>query len=223
MKATNTSGPDFLHSIAFLEIDLLVRQKEYSKALSTLEELAIKLEESPLDIYQHIKVMIAKAHIYDQAGVPQKGVSVALRAATLAYNAKILPALWDAVRAICAILHSLKEFKASIQLMESIMPQVLECEDCSLTAHSYSMLADAHVGQAGKVRSQLIQYKEHLSKGLENLGQAFDEYSRIENITGQCEMLAKKATIMHLNGDAILANDCASQYLSIRKAAKEVA
>ena len=43
------------------------------------------------------------------------------------------------------------------------------------------------------------------------------EYSRIEDIKGQCEMIAKKATIMHLVGDLELANDYAAKYLDLKK------
>ena len=189
--------------------------------MSILESLATSLKEGDFDIYQRIKVMIIKAQVYEVAGIPQKGFSVALRAAILAHHTKILPALWEAIGAICAILHSLKEFEGSMRLLESIMPQVLECEDCDLTARSFSLLADAHVGAAGTAKIGTLQRKEQLTKGLENLEMAFHEFSKIEDVRGQCEMLAKKATIMHLNDDSMLANDCAARYLAIRKGAKE--
>ena len=57
-------------------------------------------------------------------------------------------------------------------------------------------------------------------KALEHIERSFDEFSRIEDVRGQCEMIAKKATIMHLNGDPVLANDCAAKYLDIKRAAK---
>ena len=221
LKNINASSHDLLQSISLLEIDLLVRRRDFSQALNVLEDLVSRLDEGSPDVYQHIKIMTIKADIYDKLGLPQKGFSVALRAANLAYKTKIFPALWAAILAVCAILHSLKEFKGSIRLLESILPQVLECEDCYLAARSYSLLADAHVGQGGNLRNNAKQCKEQLTKGLENLDRAFDEHLRIDNISGQCEVLAKRATIMHLNGDTVLANDCAAQYLSIRKAARE--
>ena len=165
--------------------------------------------------------MTLKAQIYVKAGTPQKGFSVAIRAALLAHRARILPALWMAVGTVCAVLQSLTEFQASLQLLESIMPQVLECEDCDLAAHSFSLLTDAHIGMAGLAKAGTLQRKEQLMKGLGNLDRAFDEYSKIEDVRGQCDTLAKKATIMHLNGDPVLANDCAAQYLAIRNLAGE--
>ena len=200
-----------------LEIDLNVRRGHYAKALEILENLSSKLADGEADIFQRIKLMTLKARIYDKAGIPQKGFSVALRAASLAHRARLLPALWEAVGAVCGILVSLKEFRAAAKLLESIMPQTLECEDCNLSAQMFSLLADAHMGMAGQANAETLPRKEQLTKALDNIGRSFDEFSRIEDVKGQCEMMAKKATIMHLNGDPVLANDCAAKYLDIKR------
>ena len=189
--------------------------------MDLLEARATKFDEDRVDVYQRVKLMTLKARIYEKVGIPQKGFSVALRAASVAHQAQLLPPLWEAVGSVSAVLNSLKNFDAVIEIVDSIMPRVLECEDCSLAAQSFSLLADAHVGKAGQVKADTIQRKEQLTKALESIGRSFDEYSKIEDIKGQCEMLAKKATIMHLNGDPVLANDCAAQYLSIVAAAKD--
>ena len=189
--------------------------------METLENLADTLHEENADIYWRIKIMTLKARIYDFAGLPQKGFSVALRATSLAFKAKLLPCLWESINALTAIFNSLSEFTASIALLEAIVPQVLECEDCDLAARTFSLLADGHVGVAGQAKPDSIQRKEQLTKGLENLERAFDQFELMEDVRGQCEMLAKKATIMHLNGDPVLANDCAAKYLAIKDAAKE--
>jgi anaphase-promoting complex subunit 5 len=202
-----------------LEVDLLTRRGDYSKAMEMLEHLATKLDDEEADIYQRVKLMTLKAQIYDISGTPQKGFSVALRAASLAHRARLLPALWEAVGRIGAILISLKEFSATTKLLGSIMPQVLECEDCNLSAHTFSLLADAHVGMAGQAKAESLQRKEQLTKALEHIERSFDEFSRIEDVRGQCEIMAKKATIMHLNGDPVLANDCAARYLDVTRAA----
>lgn len=204
-----------------LEMDLLIRRGDYSKAMEMLEELATKFNEEEADTYQRVKLMILKAQIYEKSGLPQKGFSVALRAASLAHRARLLPALWEAVGRVSAVLISLKEFSAAVKLLESIMPQVLECEDCNLSAQTFALLADAHVGMAGQAKAETLQRKEQLTKALERIERSFDEFSRIEDVRGQCEMMAKKATIMHLNGDPVLANDCAAKYLDIKRAAKD--
>jgi len=209
--------------VRLLEINLHTRRQDYTKAMDSLSKDAENFQEHGADFFQQIKLLILKARIYDKAGIPQKGFSIAIRAASLAYKARLLPVLWDAVGALCRVLISLKEFEAAARLMESIMPQVLECEDCELAANSFSCLADSHMGLAGQMRTGSLKRKEHLTKASGYLDRSFDDMSRIGDVQGQCETLAKKAAIMHLNGDFLLANDYAAKYLGIRKAAKEEA
>lgn len=207
------------YSISLLHLELLIRQQNYSAALSTLEEYHTKLAEEKSDIYQRVKLLTLKARILDKCGRPEKGFSIAVRAATIAHRAKLLPALWDAVGAVCNVLISLKEFAAAGKMLDSIMPQMLECEDCDLAARTYSLLVDAQMGQAGQANPEIAKRNEHLTKALEFIDGAFAEYSRIEDLQGQCEMMAKKATIMHLVGDLVLANDYAAKYLDIKREA----
>lgn len=214
-------GQDVSQTVCLLDIELQIRRKDHSRALEMLEQLITRVDSGTFDVAQQVKLMTLKVQILAEAGIPQKGFTIALRAAVTAYHAKIHPALWEAIGALCTILNRLDEFESSIRLMSSIMPQLLECEDCDLAARSFSVLADAHVGLAGKRRSQALQCREHLSRGLENLNNAFDRFSSVEDVLGQGEMLAKKATIMHIYGEPVLANDCAAQYLAIQRAAKE--
>ena len=214
-------GRDVSFSISLLEIDLHIRRSDFPTAFALLEKLATKTSEGEADVFHHIKIMILKARIYDKAGITQKGFSVAVRAAVLAHEARVLPALWEAIGAVSRVLISLKEFDAAVRLLESVMPRVLEGEDCNLAARTYSSLADAHMGMAGMCEAEAQQRKEQVLGALEYIDRSFDEFSRIEDITGQCEMMAKKATIMHLNGEPVLANDCAAKYLDMKKSAKK--
>ena len=189
--------------------------------MAVLEDLASRVEKEEADMCWRIKVMIVKARILEMAGTPQKGFSVSLRAANLAWTCKILPLLWESVAALCAVLNSVKEYDASSKLLESVLPQALECEDCGLIARIFSLTADCHVGMAGEAEAGSVQRKDRLSRALENLERAFDHFIQLEDVRGQCEMLAKKATIMHLNGELELADDCAAKYLSIKDATEE--
>jgi anaphase-promoting complex subunit 5 len=125
LKTAPAPDSEIAFSISLLHLDLLVRQGSYSEALRTLEEYHAKLEEENSDIAQRVKLLTLKARILDKCGRP-KGFSVAIRAATIAHRAKLLPALWDAVGAVSNVLISLKEFAAAGQMLDSIMPQVLE-------------------------------------------------------------------------------------------------
>ncbi|KAL8839070.1 MAG: hypothetical protein Q9170_001906 [Blastenia crenularia] len=220
LRAAPADDQELQHRVSLIEIELKMRRGDYSSSLSLLENTLSVMNRQKADILQRLRAMVLKARIYDKAGIPQKGFSVALRAASLAYKARILPVLWEAVGAVCKILVSVKEFDAAVKLLESVLPQALECEDCELAAFLYSSLADGLMGLAGQAQTGTLQRKEWLNKTSESLDRAFDEYSRIEDIRGQCETLAKRATIMHLNGDSVLANDCAAKYLDIKRAAR---
>jgi anaphase-promoting complex subunit 5 len=177
------------------------------------------MKEDGDDIYYIIRLLTMKALLQDKAGRPQKGFSVAVRAASIAWRARLIPALWGAMGAIANILTSLSEFRASYQILISILPRALECENCSLNAQLYSFLVDAYIGMAGQAELGSLKRKENLTKCLEFIDRAFSEYSSIEDIKGQCEMMAKKATIMRVVGEKVLANDYASAYLDLKKEA----
>ncbi|KAL8993414.1 MAG: hypothetical protein Q9169_006363 [Polycauliona sp. 2 TL-2023] len=219
LQAAPTGVPELQYNISIVEIQLYMRRSDYTHALSLLEQLLNDLNHQEADIFQLLQAMILKARIYDEAGIPQKGFSVALRAASLAHKGRLLPALWEAVGAIGRVLISMQEFEANVRLVENVLPQALECEDCDLAAYLFSCLADGHMGTAGQAKEGSLQRKEKLTKALEALDRAFENFARIEDIRGQCEMMAKKATIMHHSGDPVLANDCAARYLAIKKAA----
>ncbi len=219
LRAAPAPDSEVSFVVSLLHLELLIRQESYSEALRTLEEYHAKLVDEDSDIFQRVKLLTLKARIFDKCGKPEKGFSVAIRAATIAYRARLLPALWDAIGAISNILISLKEFAAAGKLLESIMPQVLECEDSDLAARTYSLLVDSQMGQAGEAKPESPKRKEHLTKALEFINCSFAEFSRLEDVKGQCEMMAKKATIMHLVGDLVLANDYAAKYLDLKREA----
>ena len=221
IRGNRNPDQDTAFVVAMLGVQLEFRKQNYNLAIELIEMHAKELQDRDADVFHRVKLMSLKARLYDKAGLPQKGFSVAVRAACLAYRARLLPLLWEAVGALCRVLISLNEFEAAARLLGSIMPQVLENEDCDLTANSFIFLADAHMGMAGQMNVGTSKRKEHMTKAMGFLERSFDEFSRVEDLEGQCEALAKKATILHLNGDLMLANDCAAKYLGIRKAAKE--
>lgn len=79
--------------------------------------------------------------------------------------------LFQAFNVIAGILTELGEYNAAYQILDSIMPQVLECEDSYLTAQCFSCLADGQVGLAGA--RQGVQRAEHLGRALGFIDRAF--------------------------------------------------
>jgi anaphase-promoting complex subunit 5 len=214
---TPQGDPDLTFELQILHVDFLTRSHNYPLALSTLESLATTLKTSHEDIYYLIRMLTLKALLHSKVGRPQKGFSIAVRAANLAWRARLLPALWHAVGAISNVLTSLREFHASISLLASILPRALEVEDLALAAQLYSFLADAHMGQAGQAAKGSRERTEGLTQALEWLERAGDSWRKVEDVLGERECMAKKAVIMHLVGDEGLKNDYAARYSDLGK------
>lgn len=93
--------------------------------------------------------MVFKADLLHKCGRPLKGLSVAISAATIAWRARLLPVLFQAFRTIAGILIHLREFEAAYNMLDRVMPQVLECEDAALNAACFGALAESQMGMAG--------------------------------------------------------------------------
>jgi anaphase-promoting complex subunit 5 len=212
---------DLAFEIHVLHIEYLMRRTDYGAALEKIEQLASEMKENADDLNLRVKLLTMKALLQDKVGRPQKGFSVAVRAASIAWRARLIPALWAAMGAIANILTSLSEFQASQQILVAIIPRALECENSFMNAQLYSFLVDAYMGLAGQAGAGSLKRKENLTKCLDFISRSFDEYSAIEDIKGQCEMMAKKATIMKVLGDDVLANDYAGAYLKLKKEAAQ--
>ncbi|KAL4930213.1 putative anaphase-promoting complex subunit Apc5 [Aspergillus undulatus] len=220
LKAIDLPDSDLSFLLSFLTVESLIRQANYAPALELIEKTAQSIHQDNFDIQPQVKLLCLKARIFEKMGQPQRGFSLAMRAASIAYRSRLLPGLWEAICALGSVLLSLKEFEAVSLMIESILPQILECSDCELAAGAYSLLVDSNMGIAGKIWSEGKNNpakKEHMNRALGFLDCAYDQYEEIEDIRGQCEMMAKKATVMHLTGDSVLANDYAAKYLDLRK------
>lgn len=221
LQSIHLPDSDISPLISFLTIEHQIRQGNYSQAFETVEKAAQTMHQDSFDIHFQIKLLCLKARILEKTDQPQRGFSLAMRAASIAHGSRLLPGLWEAICVLGGVLLSLGEFEAVSELMESIMPRVLETDDCDLAARAYSLLVDANMGIAGAMWSQgqgsTPARKEYVNRALGYIDFAYDQYEEIEDIQGQCEMMAKKATVMHLTGDLVLANDYAAKYLDLRK------
>ncbi|CAD6447858.1 f5e64528-fb3f-49b6-9565-50bb820acb3d [Sclerotinia trifoliorum] len=208
---------DLSFEISTLHVDYLIRRADFGAALSKMEQLASSLKEQGDDINLRIKILTMKALLQSRTGRPEKGFSVAVRAASIAWRARLMPALWAAMAAVANILVALFEFQAACQIVTAIIPRALECENCTLSAQLYSCLADSFMGLAGQAAAGDPKRSENLTKALDFLDRAFKESCAIRDINGQCEARAKKAMVMMAVGDKTLANDYASSFLGLEQ------
>ncbi|KAL4759792.1 putative anaphase-promoting complex subunit Apc5 [Aspergillus foveolatus] len=221
LRAIDLPDSDLSFLLSFLTVEHLIRQADYAQAFELIEKTAQSIHQDNFDIQPQVKLLCLKARIFEKMGQPRRGFSLAMRAASIAYRSRLLPGLWEAIVALGSVLLSLKEFEAVAKMVESIMPQVLETSDCDLAASAYSLLVDANMGIAGRLwgegKNNGPAKKEYMNRALGYLDSAYEQYEEIEDLRGQCEMMAKKATVMHLTGDSVLANDYAAKYLDLRK------
>lgn len=206
-------------SLSLLHIDLLLRKGDYTGALNIIERIAQSIRPENFDVTIQVRLLNLKSRIFDKSHQTERGFSLAMRSANMAYRARYLPGLWEAIGVLAQVLMSFKEFEAAKDILESIMPQALEIEDSCLSARTFSLLVDANMGLAGKAKNDTVRRKECLARAVEFIDCAFAEYSSIEDLRGQCEMMAKKATVMHISGDLVLANDYAAKYLDLKNQA----
>ncbi|KAJ5910184.1 hypothetical protein N7504_004827 [Penicillium tannophilum] len=208
--------------LAFHTIEFTIRQGDYGRALRMVEQAAHSMQPENFDVHSQIKLLCLKARILEKSGHPERGFSLAMRAASIALRSKVLFDLWEAICTLAAVLLSLHEFGATAELIESIMPQVLESDDSALIARAYSLLVDANMGIAGELwarlgKESIPMRKEYVNRAIGYIDSAYDSYEEIEDLLGQTEMMAKKATVMHITGDPVLANDYAAKYLDLRR------
>ncbi|KAF6833422.1 Anaphase-promoting complex subunit 5 [Colletotrichum musicola] len=211
--------PDMAFVVDFLHIDCLTRRGNLQEAFNKVEDMLASLRDDKRDVSLRVRLMLIKVHLYDKCGRPQRGFTIAMRAASMAWRARLVSCLWQATGAIANILTSLGEFEASAQLLTAILPRSLECDSAALSGQLYSFLADANMGMAGKMSPQSAKRREYLTRATSAIQKAFDHFSSIEDITRQCEMMAKKATIMKVAGDKVLAADYAASYVALQKSA----
>ena len=209
--------PDMAFTVDALHIDYLARRGDLDAAFEKVHGLIHKLRDENKDIALRVKLLILKVQLLDKCGRPQRAFSTALRAANIAWRARLMPCLWQAIGALSNILVSLSEFEAATQLLLAVIPRALEVESSALAAQLYSFLADAYMGLAGKMEGRHAKRTEYLTRALSSVQRSFDHYSAVEDIKKQCEMMAKKAMIMKLTGEMGLAADYAAAYVELKK------
>ena len=214
--------PDLSVSIDILHLDCLTRRGDLQAAFAKVDSVLSQLRDENRDIALRVQLLLWKVFLLDQAGRPQRGFSIAMKAAGMAWRARLIPHLWQSIGSIANILVSLGEFEAASQLLVAIIPRVLECELPETVGRLYSYLADANMGLAGKMEPKSAKRIEYMTAALAAVNKAFDHYSSIEDINLQCEMMAKKAMIMKLSGDMVLAADYAAAYVALRKSAESL-
>lgn len=168
LKSDASTDPEIAFHMSDAEIDYLISSGHFCKAHDTIEDHAAALREQGADIFQRLTLLLMKATLFAEVGHPERAFSVTLRAANVAFKARLMPSLWNAVGQLANILNSLGEYAAASKLLHAVIPQVglalaraggsremlnlvqaLEHTDLALTGTLYANIADSYIGLAG--------------------------------------------------------------------------
>ncbi|KAL2020194.1 hypothetical protein VTK56DRAFT_8620 [Thermocarpiscus australiensis] len=209
--------PDMISIIDMLHIEALTRRKDFEAAFLKVDRLISELRENNRDIALRVRMLLAKVHIFDCIGRPEKGFTIAMRAASMAWRARLLPLLWQAVGALANILNSLGEFAAAAELLTAVLPRCLETDVAFTAGTLYNLLADARMGLAGEMkgRGEAAERAKMMGRVHRALDAAFKCFSAVEDVDKRCEVVAKKATLYRAEGDFARADSCADMYLAM--------
>lgn len=119
---THTSDPELSHQISLLDISLLMHPS--SADLPSAYRKITSLLATTSDLAQTLHLLTLKAGVFAAAGKPEKGFSIAVRAASRAERAGLVPVLLEALAALAEILNKVGEFGAAREVVEAALPQV---------------------------------------------------------------------------------------------------
>ncbi|KAI4713329.1 hypothetical protein J4E89_002309 [Alternaria sp. Ai002NY15] len=234
------STPTLDPELSFLQhdtyIEYLISTSQFPLAYQCISLLAQSLKEDNADIQQRVSVLLMQAELWRKAGKPERGFSVALRAASVSFRARLASSLWSAVGCLGAILNTLGECREARRLVETVLPQALEGADTMLTGTLYSHLADSYMGlanptaltvstsnagshppstpRAGELTSNRFRVA-NIAKAELYVDRARECFQKAAYLDGECEQLMKKAIIAKLRGDEKVAEEWAMRHNSV--------
>ncbi|KAF2205108.1 hypothetical protein GQ43DRAFT_67384 [Delitschia confertaspora ATCC 74209] len=221
----SSTDPELTFLLTEARLSSLIQRGRHPEAFSLIESLAQELKDTNADILQRVSMLITKANLFAKVGNAERGFSVALRAASIAFKARLMPSLWQAIGLLANILNAIGEFAAAGKLLDAVIPQSLEHGDLSLCATLYAFQADCSMGLAGQDDPSTSNGQRrravNVNKAEYYIDRARECYKRVEDIEGECEQLCKKAILAKLRGDEQLAEEWAQNYLATWNAARE--
>ncbi|KAL8296304.1 hypothetical protein RB597_005649 [Gaeumannomyces tritici] len=147
--------PDMTFIVDSLHVEALTRRGDLGAALEMTNVRLGEQRDQGRDVCLRVRLLLARAGLHDRAGRPRKGFVLALRAASAAWRARLLPALWLSLGSLANILVSLGEFSEAARLLGEIIPRALECDAAFMAGTLYLTLGDAFTGLAGELSEHM--------------------------------------------------------------------
>ncbi|KAI5301793.1 anaphase promoting complex subunit 5 [Ascosphaera pollenicola] len=220
LKESAVWRPDELLMISLREVDFLVRRGDFDAALDVIEQCGASTRQETFDVVMQVKLLNSKALVFEKLGLPERGFSLAMRAASVAFRSRFYPGLWEAIGLLSRVLMSFREFRAAVDILESITPQVLAYNNTELKARIFSLLGDGNMGLAGQAVSDRQLRDTFLEDTIDSIDESLILYEVLGDVHRQCEMMAKKAMALRALGDFARTEETATKYLDLRKKAQ---
>ncbi|KAF2793374.1 hypothetical protein K505DRAFT_41708 [Melanomma pulvis-pyrius CBS 109.77] len=196
LRPDSSTDPELSFMLSEAHIDYLIAREYYTDAFDAIEALTVSRKEDSSDILQRISMLLAKAELFRKVGKPARGFSIALRAASVSFKARLMPSLWSAVGLLASILNSLGEFEPAMRLLRAIIPQCLENEDHRLLGTLYSHMGDSYMGLAGttdiSTHRRLMSRLAKMKRGVRFIDKTRECHERTESIEGIRDQYVKK-------------------------------
>lgn len=208
--------PEMAFTIEFLHVDYLVRRGDLSAASDVVEDLLKGLEgDDTKDVALRVQLLLLKTTLLEKAGRPQRGLSTAARAASIALRSRLLPLLYHTTASLASILTSLYEFAATAALLRATLPRALEARNSALSGKLYSLLADAEMGMAGTLSGR--ERTERLTRAADVLDSAFGFFAEAGETESARGVVAKRGVVMRVleGGLGEVAGKAAGRYVSL--------
>ncbi|KAK5163337.1 APC5 protein [Saxophila tyrrhenica] len=117
-SARTHADTEITFEITLLEVELLLRKKDYKTALDIINNKIKQLKQNPRsDVAHTLTLLVQKSRIFAAASEPAKGLSICLRAASTAQQLMLVKVMVEAIAALGAILTALREFGAARGLL----------------------------------------------------------------------------------------------------------
>lgn len=214
LSSNQFPDPECALEIQMCEVDLHSRRGNFSAALNLTNALSQHLEKTKADIFPRARLMLLKAEIMAATGRPLKGLSLTLRAASIAYRARILPALFAAFVGLSIILNSLGEFVPAFSLLDTLMPPLLESHDSLLAARAYDTLADSVMGISGQHEGE--ERRVHMLRALEFMERAGAEWKKLGDKKMEARECMRRARVLEYVGERVLRDDVGQVWRGLR-------
>ncbi|RAR15443.1 anaphase-promoting complex protein [Stemphylium lycopersici] len=197
--ASSPSSPPLDPEMSFIQheiyVDYLVSTAQFSLAYQTIASLAQSLKDDNADIQQRVSVLLMQADLWIKVGKPERGFSVALRAAG---------ALEGGDNMLIGTLYS--------HLADSYMGLANPNSSSSAAAVNRPVTPlTPKVAPSPSPRSR----SSNIAKAELYIDRARDCFMKAGYLDGECEQMMKRAIIAKLRGDEKVAEEWAMRHNSV--------